>query len=160
MSGTIGSDLSAAGKTDDPGKGGVGLLTVLSKEFSHLLIMYEIDIQREFSAAHTLKGYNGNCSALHGHNWTVQVIVSSPVLDDIGIAVDFRALKKELDIIITELDHTNLNEVAPFTKDNPTSEQLARYIFNRLSEKLNTENITVSKIRVCESPGSGATYFK
>ena len=122
--------------------------------------MYEIDIQREFSAAHMLKGYNGDCSALHGHNWTVQAVVSSPVLDDIGIAVDFRALKKELDIIIAEFDHTNLNELPPFADDNPTSEQLARYIFDRLSEKIDAENITVSKIRVCESPGSGATYFK
>ena len=122
--------------------------------------MYEIDIQREFSAAHTLKGYNGNCSALHGHNWTVQATVSSPLLDDIGIAVDFRSLKEELDIIISELDHTNLNDLTPFQQDNPTSEQLAKYIFNRLSVKLNTDNVTVSKIRVCESHGSGATYFE
>jgi 6-pyruvoyltetrahydropterin/6-carboxytetrahydropterin synthase len=121
--------------------------------------MYEIDIQREFSAAHMLKGYNGNCSALHGHNWTVQATVSSSVLDDIGIAVDFRALKSELDIIITELDHTNLNEIPPFEQNNPSSEQLAKYIFDRLSATLNTDDILVSKIRVCESPGSGATYF-
>lgn len=122
--------------------------------------MFEIDIQRDFSAAHMLRGYNGNCSALHGHNWTVQVTVSSPVLDNIGIAVDFRALKNELDTIITELDHTNLNEMAPFIDKNPTSEQLAKYIFDRLAIKLNNDTIKVSKIRVCESPGSGATYFE
>lgn len=122
--------------------------------------MYEIDIQREFSAAHMLKGYNGNCSTLHGHNWTVQATVKSPVLDEIGIAVDFRALKKELDNIIEELDHTNLNEIPQFSQHNPTSEQLAKYIFDSLSEKLNSDNVTVAKIRVCESPGSGATYYK
>lgn len=122
--------------------------------------MFEIDIQRDFSAAHMLKGYNGNCSSLHGHNWTVQATVSSPVLDDIGIAVDFRSLKNELDIIISELDHTNLNEMSPFIDDNPTSEQLAKYIFDRLSAKLNTDSLKVTKIRVCESPGSGATYFE
>ena len=122
--------------------------------------MYEIDIQREFSAAHMLKGYNGNCSALHGHNWTVQATVSSLLLDDIGIAVDFRSLKEELDIIIAELDHTNLNDMPPFQQDNPTSEQLAKCIFDRLTAKLNTEHISVTKIRVCESHGSGATYFE
>lgn len=121
--------------------------------------MYEIDIQREFSAAHTLKGYNGNCSSLHGHNWTVQATVKSPVLDEIGIAVDFRALKREIDIIIEELDHTNLNDLEPFIENNPTSEQLAKYIFDRLSQKLNSDNVKVAKIRVCESPGSGATYY-
>ena len=122
--------------------------------------MYEIDIQREFSAAHQLKGYNGDCSALHGHNWLVQVTVSSPILDDIGIAVDFRALKKELDIIIAELDHTNLNTIPPFIQKNPTSEQLAKFIFDKLSESLNDGTINVAKIRVCESPGSGAVYYK
>jgi 6-pyruvoyltetrahydropterin/6-carboxytetrahydropterin synthase len=122
--------------------------------------MYEIDIQREFSAAHTLKGYNGNCSSLHGHNWIVQATVASPVLDNIGIAVDFRALKSEIDIIIEELDHTNLNELSPFTDKNPTSEQLAKYIFDRLAAKLTTDTISVAKVRVCESPGSGATYFE
>jgi len=121
--------------------------------------MYEIDIQREFSAAHTLKGYNGNCSSLHGHNWTVQATVKSPILDEIGIAVDFRALKKEIDIIIEELDHTNLNDLESFIDNNPTSEQLAKYIFDRLSQKLNSDNVKVAKIRVCESPGSGATYY-
>lgn len=124
------------------------------------LPMYEIDIQREFSAAHMLKGYNGNCSTLHGHNWTVQATVQSPVLDDIGIAVDFRSLKQELDIIIEELDHTNLNELSPFMQQNPTSEQLAKYIFDRLSNKLNSDKVKIAKIRVCESPGSGATYFE
>ena len=122
--------------------------------------MYEIDIQREFSAAHMLKGYNGNCSSLHGHNWTVQATVQSPVLDEIGIAIDFRLLKQELDLIIKELDHSNLNETAPFKQHNPTSEQLAKYIFDRLSVKLNSGGVKVVKIRVCESPGSGATYYQ
>lgn len=122
--------------------------------------MYEIDIKREFSAAHMLKGYNGNCSSLHGHNWTVQATVKSPVLDEIGIAVDFRLLKEELGLIIEELDHSNLNEIPPFQKQNPTSEQLAKYIFDRLAEKLNSEKLKVDKIRVCESPGSGATYYE
>lgn len=122
--------------------------------------MYEIDIQRDFSAAHTLKGYNGNCSSLHGHNWTVQATVIAPVLDEIGIALDFKALKKELDVIIAELDHTNLNELKPFIEENPTSERLAKYIFDKLSIKFNNGEIKVSKVRVCESPGSGATYYK
>ena len=51
--------------------------------------MYEIEIRRTFSAAHQLKGYNGDCKNLHGHNYSVVVTMKSPELDSIGIAMDF-----------------------------------------------------------------------
>ncbi len=122
--------------------------------------MFEIDIQRDFAAAHCLKGYNGNCSEMHGHNWTVQAFVKTEKLDEIGIAVDFRHLKSELDNILSELDHTCLNNVGIFTKINPTSENLAKYVFDQLSQRINSASIKVFRIRVCESPGSGATYIQ
>ena len=122
--------------------------------------MFEIDIQREFASAHCLKGYNGNCSEMHGHNWVVQAFVQSSELDEIGIACDFRTLKNELDQILEALDHSCLNKVPPFDNINPTSENIAKYIFVQLSEKINTETLKVSKIRVCESTGSGATYYE
>jgi len=121
--------------------------------------MFEIDIEKDFSAAHMLKGYQGDCSKLHGHNWKVQVVVKTEEIDEIGIAIDFRKLKTELDSILTELDHSNLNDIGYFTDVNPTSEILAKYFFDKLSEKINTGTISVSKVRVCESPGSGATYY-
>jgi 6-pyruvoyltetrahydropterin/6-carboxytetrahydropterin synthase len=122
--------------------------------------MFEIDIEREFSAAHCLKGYNGDCSALHGHNWKVQVFVLSEKLDKIGIACDFRTLKKELDSILDEFDHKNLSELDCFQQSNPTSEVIARIIFKKIKDKLDDGKISVSKVRVCESPGSGASYFE
>lgn len=122
--------------------------------------MFELDIRREFSAAHSLRGYNGNCSNLHGHNWVVQIFIRSEKLDDVGIAMDFKILKKELDIILEGLDHKNLNEHPAFREKNPTSENLAMFIFRELSSKINTENICVSKVRVCESANSGASYFE
>ena len=121
--------------------------------------MFEIDIQREFAAAHCLKGYNGNCSAMHGHNWIVQAFVQTVELDTIGIAVDFRRLKNELDKILARLDHACLNNIEPFIERNPTSENLAQYIFEELAKVINAGTVKVSKIRVCESPGSGATYL-
>ncbi len=122
--------------------------------------MFELDIRREFSAAHSLRGYNGNCSNLHGHNWVVQIFIRSEKLDDVGIAMDFKILKKELDVILEGLDHKNLNEHPTFREKNPTSENLAMFIFRELSSKINTENIRVSKVRVCESANSGASYFE
>lgn len=122
--------------------------------------MFELDIQREFSAAHRLKGYKGDCSELHGHNWTVQVFIRSEKLDEVGIALDFKVLKKELDQILSELDHKDLNQHEVFSKNNPTSENIAMYIYRKLDAKITGGTVKVHKVRVCESPSSGATYFE
>ena len=122
--------------------------------------MFEIDIKREFSAAHFLKGYKGNCASLHGHNWVVEAYILAESLDDVGIAVDFRVLKKELEAIISDLDHTCLNELPYFNAQNPTSEVIAKYIYEKLQNIFHSDGKKVKKVRVCESHGSGATYFK
>ena len=122
--------------------------------------MFELDVIREFSSAHCLKGYCGNCSEKHGHNWSVQVFIRSEKLDEIGIAVDFKALKRELDALLGELDHKDLNSIPPFDKLNPTSENIAMYIYKRLSEKLNGNGVKVYRVRVGEKASSGASYFE
>ena len=94
--------------------------------------MFELDIRREFSAAHQLKGYNGDCSNLHGHNWTVEVFIRSEHLDE----------------VLAGLDHKFLNEHEEFRTKNPTSENIAMYIYKTLSAKINTETVKVSKVRV------------
>ncbi len=121
--------------------------------------MFEIDIERSFSAAHYLRGYRGNCSTIHGHNWTVRAVVRAKKLDSIGIAVDFKQLKRELDTILAEFDHTDISNHPEFANCNPTSENLAMVIFRRLATRINNEDVAVARIRICESPGSGATYF-
>ena len=122
--------------------------------------MFELDVIREFSSAHCLKGYCGNCSEKHGHNWSVQVFIRSEKLDEIGIAVDFKALKRELDALLGELDHKDLNSIPPFDKLNPTSENIAMYIYKRLSGKLNGNGVKVYRVRVGENASSGASYFE
>jgi len=122
--------------------------------------MFEVDINREFSAAHKLKGYKGNCASLHGHNWTVTVTVRSEKLDKIGIAVDFRKLKTELDAVLVKLDHSNLNDLNIVCSPNPTSECIAKFIFDRLSAKINGKGVKVSKVRVSESKDTGASYYE
>ena len=122
--------------------------------------MFELDVIREFSSAHCLKGYCGNCSEKHGHNWSVQVFIRSEKLDEIGIAVDFKALKRELDTLLGELDHKDLNSIPPFDKLNPTSENIAMYIYKRLSGKFNGNGVKVYRVRVGENASSGASYFE
>ncbi|MFA6714844.1 MAG: 6-carboxytetrahydropterin synthase [Victivallaceae bacterium] len=122
--------------------------------------MFEIDITRSFSAAHCLRGYQGECASLHGHNWTVQAVLRVKELDEIGIAVDFKKLKKDLDEILDEFDHTNISDYPAFAELNPTSEIIAGTIYKILAPKINDDNVRLYKIRVCESPTSGASYFE
>ena len=120
--------------------------------------MYELDITREFSAAHMLKGYDGLCSNLHGHNWTVQVFIQAGQLDDIGIAADFTVIKRVLTEILSQFDHKYLNELPEFQGINPTSENIARILFEKLAPAVAKPGIKLDRVRVCESPTSGATY--
>ena len=122
--------------------------------------MYEIEIRRTFSAAHQLKGYDGDCKNLHGHNYSVVVTMKSPELDSIGIAMDFKVLKSEVDNLLKGYDHKNLSELPDFADINPTSEVLARTIYRKLSEKLNNGLLKVYKVRIGESENSAITYYE
>ena len=120
--------------------------------------MYQICIEQHFDAAHFLRGYRGKCEALHGHRFKVVVKVKSSVLNAIGIAYDFTELKKHLEDILAKFDHTCLNDVAPFDKINPSSENLATTIYNELHPKLAGAPVSLSSVEVWESPQSGVSY--
>lgn len=120
--------------------------------------MYEITVQRHFDAAHFLKEYGGKCEALHGHRFLVAVSLKAKELNEIGIVYDFVALKKHLDEIIGRWDHTSLNEVPPFTKINPSSENIARTLYEELKPKLAKAPATISRVQVWESPEAWVIY--
>ncbi len=120
--------------------------------------VYEIYVKDHFSAAHALKGYDGNCSNIHGHNWIVEANIQCTKLNKLGIGVDFKDVKSVVTDVLGKLDHTNLNEVAEFGNINPTSENLSKFLYNELSRRLNTDSVKVSKVMVFESPGCGSSY--
>jgi len=122
--------------------------------------VFEIYIKTHFAAAHTLKGYPGNCAHLHGHNWQVELFVRCEGLDDIGIGIDFRILKEKVNEILEDLDHRHLNDLPVFTRENPTSEAVARYLYRMLSERLNDERISVARVRVSETEDTGVLYWE
>lgn len=122
--------------------------------------MYELTIETQFSAAHQLSGYKGRCEKLHGHNWRVQVSVSSERLDEIGLAIDFHELKKITNEVLLHLDHSMLNEVFPFTEINPSSENIAKWLYDSLKKRVNNDNIKLSAVTVWESEAAAATYFE
>jgi 6-pyruvoyltetrahydropterin/6-carboxytetrahydropterin synthase len=120
--------------------------------------VYEIYVKDHFAAAHALRGYDGNCANMHGHNWDVEVYIQCTKLNQLGIGIDFRDVKGVIKDVLSKLDHTNLNEVVEFGSINPTSENISKFLYNELSRRLNTEFIKVVKIMVFESPGCGSSY--
>ena len=122
--------------------------------------MFEIQIERDFAAAHYLRGYDGNCSSLHGHNWVVRVIAKSEELDELGIALDFKALKAALDALLDELDHKCLNDLPGFTVLNPTAEHIAKYLYDELVKTINNGVVSIDRVRIFENAKSCATYYQ
>ena len=120
--------------------------------------MYEIAVEMDFDAAHSLRGYKGKCEALHGHRFKVVATVKGNKLDEIGLAYDFTLLKKYLGEIMAKYDHTNLNDVSPFTRINPSSENIAVTVYDELKKKLTGAPVSLANIEVWESPQSRVTY--
>lgn len=122
--------------------------------------MYELMIEDTFSAAHQLRGYKGECENLHGHNWRVQIYVLADRLNEIDIAIDFHELKSYLREALSFLDHKFLNDIFPFTERNPSSENIAKWIFDFLKKKINREGVRLGAVTVWESDTASATYYE
>lgn len=120
--------------------------------------MYEVSIFLEFSAAHQLRNYRGRCENLHGHNWKVEVSIHTKELDKIGMVIDFKKLKDKTRMVLDRLDHIYLNELPYFKKNNPTSENIARYIYDKLSQGLRFNGQGL-RVKVWETDTSCASYY-
>ena len=119
--------------------------------------MYRITVEDNFSSAHRLREYEGKCSSLHGHNWKVQLTVRSDKLDERGITLDFGKLKKFLASLLSRFDHTDLNQVEPFDRINPTAENIARTVFDLAAKEL-PEPVEVDRVVVWESEKNRVEY--
>lgn len=122
--------------------------------------VFEVCVKTDFSAAHSLRGYQGDCARVHGHNWAIEVFVRCKELDEVGIGIDFMDVKKAVKDVLQDLDHFNLNDLPAFKKVNPTSENIARFLYKELGNKLNSDSAKVSRVKVFETPGAGAFYWE
>ena len=120
--------------------------------------MFKLIVKKEFSAAHILHGHPGDCKRMHGHNWLVEAEVRGSNTNEIGMVIDFKDIKNNLQDIIDKLDHQYLNDIEPFTNENPTAENISKYIYKELSKNINTDNIKVSEIKLWETSNSAVTY--
>ncbi|MCK4395509.1 6-carboxytetrahydropterin synthase QueD [candidate division WOR-3 bacterium] len=119
--------------------------------------MFIISVKIEFSAAHRIKGYKGNCSQFHGHNYKVEVNVKADEVNKIGMCVDFRKLSKISKNVVSYLDHKNLNDVPLFKKNNPTAESIAKFIYEKIKQQLKGA-LSLYSVKVWETDKYAVTY--
>ncbi len=121
--------------------------------------MFEVTIEETFCAGHALRNYHGKCENVHGHNYRCQVTIEGAELDAIGLLVDFVELKKATHAVLDRMDHQWLNEFPPFDVLNPSAENMARYIYERISAELQTkEGVRVGSVKLWETDTASAVY--
>jgi 6-pyruvoyltetrahydropterin/6-carboxytetrahydropterin synthase len=121
--------------------------------------MFEVSVEHTFAAGHALRNYHGKCENVHGHNYRVRVLVRGQKLDETGMLSDFVELKRLLRAVSEPLDHVFLNEMAPFDELNPSAENIAVYICEKMQAGLKQENpVTVAEVTVWETDIQSATY--
>jgi 6-pyruvoyltetrahydropterin/6-carboxytetrahydropterin synthase len=116
---------------------------------------FEITTTRTFSASHQLRLYDGSLESLHGHNWIAKVTVQAASLDAIGVVIDFHVLERLVDSIIAPMHNHHLNELPPFTGKNPSAENVAAHIAEKLSLPVPVRLVSVE---VWETPENSAIY--
>ena len=121
--------------------------------------MYEVTIIKSFSAAHVLAEIGGKCEELHGHNFKVEVTLAAPNLNESGLLIDFRIVKKWLNEILDHMDHKHLNELPYFAGINPSAENIAKYIYTSIGTKATGSQVRIARIKVWESENAAVTYI-
>ena len=122
--------------------------------------LYELRIISDFAAAHNLRNFRGKCEALHGHNWKVEVVLRGTELNESGVLIDFAEVKQVTKELLSEVDHLYLNDLPFFREHNPSSENIARYLFDRLAAKLNSDGRWMYQVSAWESADACATVMK
>jgi len=118
---------------------------------------YKLSVRSGFSSAHYLRGYDGECERVHGHNWRVKLVVSRSGLDELGMGIDFTRLSVILDQVLADLDHRDLNTFEEFKEKNPTAENLAAFIYRKAKEHL-PDGVTIEEVEIFETDKYSVSY--
>lgn len=112
----------------------------------------------DFASAHSLRGYPGDCAKLHGHNWKIEVEVIGHELNEIGMLIDFKEIKRHAKAVIDELDHSFLNDHPHFQELNPTAEHIAQYIYRTLQSRIASNQLKMHRLTVWENDRNCVIY--
>ena len=123
-----------------------------------MIARYSLRVTVDFAAAHVLRGYPGECSRLHGHNWKVEVEASTSRLDELGMGIDFKVLKSAAREVVRDLDHRLVNDIDHFLTINPTAENMAAYLYDRLAHRLNDKRVVVTAVTLWETERACVRY--
>ena len=121
--------------------------------------MYEITVLSHFSAAHRLRQLHGQCEGLHGHNWKIEITVASNRLGKEGVVIDFKILKEKVKNVLSPLDHAFLNNLSYFLRREPSSENIAKYVFDQLKGDLEPYHVVLKRVNAWESETACASYI-
>ena len=121
--------------------------------------MFKICVEAHFHASHELALPDGSKEPSHHHKWAVTANVSSENVDNIGIVMNFQTLRGILEEITSQFHNKSLNTIDYFGQNNPSAENVAKYIFEKLEPQL-PENVKLEEISVVEEPGCIAKFHK
>ena len=120
--------------------------------------MFEISVEHTFAAGHALRQYKGKCENVHGHNYKVRVTIAGDKLNAAGLLMDFVELRGEIKKFVEELDHRFLNDIPPFNQLNPSAENIAKYICDKIEPQAKNQGLRVHGVTVWETDTTSATY--
>ena len=123
-----------------------------------MAVRYQLKVVTEFASAHTLRDYPGACSRMHGHNWKVELEAVASRLDNVGMGVDFKVMKQAAREVGDRLDHQYLNDLEPFKDVNPTSANIAAYMYKAISARINSDSIKVTAVTLWETERACVRY--
>ena len=123
-----------------------------------LKVMFELSVKSHISSAHFLKGYQGRCKDLHGHTWHIEVVIAGEHLDSIGMVADFAVIKRQLNEFLMPIDHVCLNDLEYFKRNNPTTENIAQYVYRDFAKVV--APLRIKRVQVWESETSSVVYYE
>lgn len=113
---------------------------------------FAIRIDRSFAATHALRLPDGKLEPVHGHGWSVGVVIACTDLDAMDCVMDFHDLERQLDAVIKPWDRGHLNDLEPFCSGvNPSAERVAESIAAGLAlpPRVNLERVEVGEATGC-----------
>jgi 6-pyruvoyltetrahydropterin/6-carboxytetrahydropterin synthase len=119
--------------------------------------MFAISVDTQFQASHRLVLADGSKEPVHSHNWSVTADVSSDRLNSMGLVMDFNQLRAMIDNIVAEFSGKRLDKNNYFQRHNPSAENVAKYIYEKLEPAL-PEGVRLHQIKVVEEAGCRAKF--
>ena len=120
--------------------------------------MYQLTVEITFQASHSLRLSDSTSEPMHQHDWRLQAVVQADQLDADGLVMDFITLRELLHQAVAPLQRpSTLNDAPCLAGANPTTERLARYLYDRLADSL-PASVQLARVILWEAPGCSCAY--